>query len=293
MKPMEQMKNSLLDPNPQFKSPEDKLNDAVKLIKSATSMHNYTIAFSGGKDSVMLDFLCSQAGVSLPKVYNVTTIDPPHTIAFCQLHGCTINRPSMTFFDLIRKKGWPSMFARFCCSYFKEKYITDYLVVGVRRDESVRRANRYHEPEACLVYPDKRKTVQLLPLLEFSQQDIAWLTDLYQIEHHPNYYDSQGHFHPERRLGCIGCPLKYDRGVADFHTYPRMFRQWVRAFCYFQKQHDRSQQDTWWRILQYLFYSKNNHQKFTQIHNGLFDYDPLAILQTQFPNTDFTDLWPK
>lgn len=275
------------------KTTEDKVRDAVRLIKSAAAMHNYTVAFSGGKDSVMLDFLCKEANIHAPLVYNVSTIDPPHTIAFCQRHGAIINRPQQTFFDLIRRKGWPSMFARFCCAYFKERYIADYLIVGVRRDESVRRSKRYQEPEACRIYPGKQKSVQLLPLLDFTADDIALLTAKHSIEHHPNYYDAEGVFRPERRLGCIGCPLKYDRGVADFCQYPRMFRQWVRAFCYFQKQHGRTQQDTWWRILHYLFYSKNNHRKYLQMHDGLFDYDPLTILQQQFPNTDFTNLWPK
>lgn len=279
------------DPNRPDKTPGDKVRDAVRLIKSAAAMHNYTVAFSGGKDSVMLDFLCKEANIHAPLVYNVSTIDPPHTIAFCQRRGAIINRPQQTFLDLIRRKGWPSMFARFCCAYFKERYIADYLMVGVRRDESVRRSKRYQEPEVCRLYPGKLKTVQLLPLLDFTAEDIAWLTAKHSIEHHPNYYDAEGRFRPERRLGCIGCPLKYDRGVADFQQYPRMFRQWVRAFLDFSSAHGRDTTDTCWRILHYLFYSKNNHVKYTQIHDGLFDYDPREILKQHFPETRLDDLF--
>jgi hypothetical protein len=38
-----------------------------------------------------------------------------------------------------------------------------------------------------------------------------------------------GKFHPERRLGCIGCPMKSDNGKADFKRYPKMLKRLVKA----------------------------------------------------------------
>ena len=40
---------------------------------------------------------------------------------------------------------------------------------------------------------------------------------------------SRGEFDVTQRLGCIGCPLQSDNGVADFLQYPKMLRQLIRA----------------------------------------------------------------
>lgn len=44
----------------------------------------------------------------------------------------------------------------------------------------------------------------------------------------PVYYDADGTFHPERRLGCIGCPMKSDCGRSDYIKYPGMLRELIR-----------------------------------------------------------------
>lgn len=49
------------------------------------------------------------------------------------------------------------------------------------------------------------------------------------IKCHPLYYDENGKFHVERRLGCLGCPLRADRGLSDFKAYPKLVRCWLKA----------------------------------------------------------------
>lgn len=49
------------------------------------------------------------------------------------------------------------------------------------------------------------------------------------IKCHPLYYDEQGNFHVERRLGCMGCPLMYyKKRIEDFKRHPKMVRFWCR-----------------------------------------------------------------
>ena len=50
------------------------------------------------------------------------------------------------------------------------------------------------------------------------------------IKCHPHYYDDDGNFHVERRVGCIGCPLQSDKGKADFRQYPTLFKACVKAY---------------------------------------------------------------
>ena len=64
-----------------------KVSRAIRLIKSVAGHKNCFLAFSGGKDSMVLEFLCKEAGVKVDLMHNVTTIDPPGTISLCQRHG--------------------------------------------------------------------------------------------------------------------------------------------------------------------------------------------------------------
>lgn len=49
------------------------------------------------------------------------------------------------------------------------------------------------------------------------------------MECHPLYYDEQGNFHVERRLGCIGCPLTSDNGKADYKKFPKLLKARIKA----------------------------------------------------------------
>jgi len=263
---------------------DTKVTQAVKLIKSATSMHNYTIAFSGGKDSMITRFLTIEAGQHLPLVYNSTTIDPPGTIPFCEHQGAQVNRPKKTFLQLVEQKGMPNQFRRFCCAILKEQYISDYLMIGVRSDESVKRKIRYKEPEMCFIYSKRKhiETYRLFPLLNFNNDDIDYLVQKHSIEMHPKYYDESGKFIVTRRLGCIGCPLKADRGRSDFLQYPKLLRQIIKRLVSFHTRLGRTPTDAYLNAVYTIFYSNHKYDKFMQTYHGLFSNDPKAFLEQYF-----------
>lgn len=269
--------------NPWLKmTPEEKYDMAGRLIKAVTSVRPYTMAFSGGKDSCLLERITIDYNVKVPKVHNVTTIDPEGTLSLCLKHGCTLNRNKLSFLDLVEKKGMPTMFRRFCCKELKEKYISDYLFTGVRRSESVKRAQRYTCFEDTYVYSKKVSTVRFHPLLWFTDEDVDYLVNSHQIECHSLYYNHEGKFCVDRRLGCIGCPLQGDRGKIDYLKYPKLLKQVILRLIKFHERQGRSAYDAYLNAAYNLFYSNHGYEKYTQAFEGLFETDPKVMLEEYF-----------
>ena len=210
---------------------QKKVDFAIRLLRSIpTDSGPAEISYSGGKDSDVILELAKMAGIPYRAIYKNTTIDPPGTIKHCKEKGVEVFAPTINFFDLVKKKGTPTMRARFCCEVLKEYKVLDRAVQGIRRCESTARAKRYSEPTVCRFYGSKRNHVEVfLPILEWTDEDVAQFIAERGVKCHPLYYDEQGNFHVERRLGCIGCPLRSDRGKADFLAYPRFLKQLIRS----------------------------------------------------------------
>ncbi len=262
--------------------PGDLVKKTVRLLRSVCAQHPYTLAFSGGKDSVVLHYLLKEAGANVPIVYNQTTIDPKGTTDFCKRHGAQVMRPKQTYLQLVAKKGLPTMFRRFCCAVLKERYISDYLFTGVRRDESVKRTRNYCSFEDVYEYTKKVSTLRFHPLLYYTDADIAYVINSRQLECHPLYYDEAGTFHVERRLGCQGCPLQSDRGRADYAANTRLLYQVAKRNVQYHEAHGRTSHDAYLNMVYNLFYSNHGFEKYQQTYNGLFDNDPKQFLQNYF-----------
>ena len=207
-----------------------KIDFAIKLLRNIPQDGPIEISYSGGKDSDVILELAKMAGIPFEAIYKQTTIDPPGTTAHVKKNGVTIVRPTETFLQLIERKGLPSRFRRFCCEVLKEYKIHDRSIQGIRRCESKKRAERYKEPEFCRTYAKNEKVRVYLPILEWTNEDVARFIEDHKIKCAPIYYDEDGRFHVERRLGCIGCPLKSDQGLLDYLQYPKLLRQVVRSY---------------------------------------------------------------
>lgn len=172
---------------------EEKVTRSILLIRHAIHRgQRLEVAISGGKDSDVLIELCKMADVwgksGLRPLYRCTTIDPPRTIKHVLSQGVEMLRPKMSFRDCILRSGFPTMFARHCCGTLKEFAVEDYVVIGVRKSESVKRMKNYHEPEICKVYPNGGgKAVQYLPLLDWSDDDVREFIEERGIRCHPLY----------------------------------------------------------------------------------------------------------
>lgn len=226
-----------------------KVQQAIRLIQTAVGDHTVEVSYSGGKDSDVILQLAKEAGVKYRAIYKNTTIDPPGTLAHCRKNGVEILQPKITFFHLLARKGMPTRRCRFCCEKMKEYKVLDISIQGIRRSESTARAARYSEddPVICRIYGRNKKNHVnvILPILSWTDEDVAAFIADRHIQCHPLYYGEKtssdatstpltggaggGAFHPERRLGCIGCPLQADQGLQDFRDNPKMFRAWCRA----------------------------------------------------------------
>lgn len=217
-----------------------KIDFAIKLLQNIPQDGPVELSYSGGKDSDVCLELAKMSGIKFEAIYKNTSIDPPGTIAHCRENGVTILQPKKTFFQIVEQSSMPTRRSRFCCEHLKEYKVYDRAIQGIRRSESYKRAARYKEPEQCRVYPGKEKARIYLPILEWKDEDVAAFIRDRGIKCAPVYYDEKGVFHVERRLGCIGCPLKSDNGKADFKRYPGMLRQMVRSMDKYIKTHPQT-----------------------------------------------------
>ena len=246
-----------------------KIDHSIKIIKGWAKWHNLYLAHSGGKDSCVIEHLCKIAGVPVTMVHNCTTIDPPYTLSFVKAKGCRVQRADATFFQLVEKKGLPSMFRRWCCSYFKEKYIADFVVLGVRASESNARSKRYTEPSKCRIYSKKVQTEMILPIYNWNIEDVQYFIEDNDIKLHPLYMGENGRYDYTKRLGCIGCPLQGDRGVDGYLRYPKFLRCLCHSYEKYVNTHkavDGVYEDIIWQ----LFYSNHGDEKYQQNFHGLF-----------------------
>lgn len=207
---------------------QKKIDFAINLLRNIPQDGPIEVCYSGGKDSDVILELAKMAGIPFEAIYKNTTIDPPGTLQHCRENGVRIVQPKKTFYQLVEGHGLPNRWMRFCCDKLKEYKIHDRAIVGVRRSESTARAKRYKEPESCRVYKSGGKVRQYFPILEWTDADVAEFIALRGIKCHPLYYDEDGTFHVERRLGCIGCPLTR-HAKEQYKQYPHVLKATLRA----------------------------------------------------------------
>lgn len=262
---------------------QKKIDQAIHLLQSIHPEEGETLelAYSGGKDSDVILTLARMAKINFTPRYKNTTIDPPRTIAHARENGCIITPPpkGTTFFSLIREKGTPNMFARFCCSELKEYYTARYVITGVRRSESRKRAALYHEPTYCRVFSKKKRTEMIMPILEWTDEDVHQFIQNYNVKLHPLYYREDGTIDVQRRLGCMCCPLASNRKRREqFKQYPNMLRQYVRNLVIFMHTHpeckvsQRYPKGPCQKMYRDLFF--NTQQEFENFDNGTLFLKP-------------------
>ena len=220
---------------------QKKVSQAVKLLQVCykAAGEPLEIAYSGGKDSDVILELAKMSGIEYRAIYKNTTIDPPGTIRHVIENGVYIRRPKESFFSLMKRKGYPSRFKRFCCEVLKEYKILDNCVIGIRKCESVKRSKRYSEPTECRIFGSKKNHVNAIyPILDWSVEDELEFIKERKIKLHPLYYREDGSIDITKRLGCMCCPLKYyKKRLQDFKQYPGMVKAYLRCGEEFLKSH--------------------------------------------------------
>ena len=264
-----------------------KIDGSIKLLRAVQKSRPNEIievAYSGGKDSDVILQLAKEAGINYEAIYKNTTIDPPGTIKHAQEMGATILQPKKTFRQLIEEKGFPNRFRRFCCSELKEYKVRDVCIIGVRCEESRKRADRYKEPTECRIGIDRERISAIYPILEWTTKDVSDFLQDRGIKCAPVYYDDNGVFRPERRLGCMCCPLtSKKKRIDEFKRYKGMVRFYIKAGQKYMDTHKNSKihnkcedaielfyynffcdSDDDWRLAKSGFFGKPDFKKFLE-----------------------------
>lgn len=276
---------------------QQKVDRALRLLRQIAPPQSdpIEVAYSGGKDSDVCLQLVREAGIPYRAIYKCTTIDPPGTLAHVRAMGAEVLKPKKTFFQLIDENGLPNRNYRFCCSKLKEYKVLDRAVMGIRKDESTSRDKRYQEPTECRFYGSKKEHVEAIyPILDWITEDVAEFLQDRGIRCAPHYYDADGRFHPERRLGCICCCLQYTKTrIRSFQQYPRMVRLYLKhAQAWWDNpQHDdssmkRRYDDVYEWFVRDLFY--DDTAAFEADKHGLFGRPDYKQMLEDFFGIDLT-----
>ncbi len=194
---------------------------SLDILREFEPPEGYYLAFSGGKDSVVLLYVAKQAKVKFDAHYMNTTCDPPQVIQLIrsQYPEVEIDNPPQSMWQLIPKKGFPLRNSRWCCETFKERGgINRIVLTGIRSEESI---NRRKRPVVESCYKENKRLVH--PLIHWKQKDIWDYIHENKIAY-LSLYD-RGY----KRVGCVLCP--FERNVErSFRDFPKICEAWHRAF---------------------------------------------------------------
>ena len=228
----------------------DKVQQVIDRYKAFEPKDGYYLAFSGGKDSVIIKALADMAGVKYDAHYSVTSVDPPELVQFIKAHYPDVSRiiprdkngDPITMWSLIpRKLMPPTRIVRYCCTELKETQGKGRLTVtGVRWAESVRRranqglVNVFDGPVLNMDNADTRRMAESCyrtrktlfnPIIDWTDADVWEFIRAYNIPYCGLYDDGY------KRLGCIGCPMTKAsarrRGLGRWPTY---YTNYLAAF---------------------------------------------------------------
>lgn len=232
----------------------EKIGYSIDLIRKVEKMalqldpdNGFYNTFSGGKDSQVLYHLVKLAGVKAKTHMNLTSVDPPEVIQFVKHHYPDVEliKPQISIYDMAKKKHiLPTRCFRWCCAEYKETSGAGKVtLIGIRKEESARRAKRgeistnikgkrteenfdqwsEHEEKmvACVGGKDK---ILVSPIIHWTERDVWEFLNRNGIPHCVLY--DQGY----TRIGCICCPMSPLRQKnKEIKRWPHIKRNWIKT----------------------------------------------------------------
>ncbi|KKK52958.1 hypothetical protein LCGC14_3099660, partial [marine sediment metagenome] len=149
---------------------KNKVETAIALLQAYANDEPYYLAFSGGKDSVVIYDLAVKSGVKFDAHYCVSPIDPLQIYQFIREHYPNVawDYHARGFWKTVVKNGLPLRQARWCCRIIKEAGGEGRtVIVGNRIEEG---ANRKHQK--CFEKHRKQDKRFLRPILNWNDGEV-------------------------------------------------------------------------------------------------------------------------
>jgi phosphoadenosine phosphosulfate reductase len=201
----------------------DKVQTAIERLRQFEPPEGYYLAFSGGKDSVVIKRLAEMSGVKFDAHYNLTTVDPPELVQFIRREHPEViwDRPKETMWDLIVSNGIPPLRqVRYCCRILKERGGEGrFTITGIRAAESARRGKR-QMVESC---PTGGKRF-LHPIFDWTDEDVWQFIHENKVPYCSLYDEGF------TRLGCVLCPNGgKEQKKQQIERWPKVIDSYRRA----------------------------------------------------------------
>lgn len=228
-------------------------NEAIERIRKFSRLCDEmgfvpVVGFSGGKDSQVVYDLCKRAGIHFEAKFN-HCFESPTTLNFIREYYPEVQwrrEVKQGFFENIRANHTgllPTIERAFCCHDYKHnpRYVDNAAILGVRRCESAKRADRavlntknktslqknnkifpkYFE-EHC-VKTGAPNEILLNPIVDWSDVEVWEYIRLHHLPINPEYSE-------RNRVGCIICPkANFNSNYKALLTYPKLIDAVIRA----------------------------------------------------------------
>ena len=198
------------------------------------------VAFSGGKDSEVVLYLCLQVNPNVPVVFNNTGVEYPETVRFVAKLAdewnlnLVVTHPEKSFWDCIERYGFPQQtkWGRWskgnkvaCCYWLKEKPMrqiirqNSYLGYFTGETAVESRMRMFAALRGTCLHLKREGICKIKPILWWTQEEV------WEFIHKEGLPVNEAYAKGAERVGCMPCTAHkfWKRQLSK--TNPKLFKR--------------------------------------------------------------------